>query len=382
MLKVGLIGCGNAGNQVLQEALKTYPDMKLVAINSSENDLSTLPDAITKITIGDGKGCGKNRMEAKKSLASQVLELVRNKEFIEFMSDLELAFVISSTGGGTGSGMSLVFTNVIAKTFPSTYTIPVGILPTINEAESTQVNTLEYLTELYKSLDNKTTYMLYDNEKLKELPPNKMLPEVNRRIVEDINVLRCFYNKSTQFDSIDEKDALTVIRTPKRLMVASVYDVKEKDLDEMSLEERLMDSIKRGIHAEIQGDKIVNRTGIILNISESVLNTFSIQLPLIRSFLGDPIEEFKHIYVNEDKKLPNNAFLIISGLSPINDRIAKINDRITEIQEAQKRQEDDDELDDDLINSVNSKRVYSEEKTEIEQVDIQGIFSNFGLNLK
>ena len=298
------------------------------------------------------------------------------------MSDLELAFVISSTGGGTGSGMSLVFTNVIAKTFPSTYTIPVGILPTINEAESTQVNTLEYLTELYKSLDNKTTYMLYDNEKLKELPPNKMLPEVNRRIVEDINVLRCFYNKSTQFDSIDEKDALTVIRTPKRLMVASVYDVKEKDLDEMSLEERLMDSIKRGIHAEIQGDKIVNRTGIILNISESVLNTFSIQLPLIRSFLGDPIEEFKHIYVNEDKKLPNNAFLIISGLSPINDRIAKINDRITEIQEAQKRQEDDDELDDDLINSVNSKRVYSEEKTEIEQVDIQGIFSNFGLNLK
>ena len=382
MLKVGLIGCGNAGNQVLQEALKTYPDMKLVAINSSENDLSTLPDSIMKITIGDGKGCGKNRMEAKKSLASQVLELVRNKEFIEFMSDLELAFVISSTGGGTGSGMSLVFTNVIAKTFPSTYTIPVGILPTINEAESTQVNTLEYLTELYKSLDNKTTYMLYDNEKLKELPPNKMLPEVNRRIVEDINVLRCFYNKSTQFDSIDEKDALTVIRTPKRLMVASVYDVKEKDLDEMSLEERLMDSIKRGIHAEIQGDKIVNRTGIILNISESVLNTFSIQLPLIRSFLGDPIEEFKHIYVNEDKKLPNNAFLIISGLSPINDRIAKINDRITEIQEAQKRQEDDDELDDDLINSVNSKRVYSEEKTEIEQVDIQGIFSNFGLNLK
>ena len=104
MLKVGLIGCGNAGNQVLQEALKTYPDMKLVAINSSENDLSTLPDSITKITIGDGKGCGKNRMEAKKSLASQVLELVRNKEFIEFMSDLELAFVISSTGGGTGSG--------------------------------------------------------------------------------------------------------------------------------------------------------------------------------------------------------------------------------------------------------------------------------------
>ena len=39
MLKVGLIGCGNAGNQVLRDAKISYPDMALVAINSSENDL-------------------------------------------------------------------------------------------------------------------------------------------------------------------------------------------------------------------------------------------------------------------------------------------------------------------------------------------------------
>ena len=382
MLKVGLIGCGNAGNQVLREAKQSYPDMALVAINSSENDLSTLPDDILKIKIGDGKGCGKNRMEAKKSLASEVINLVSSESFKTFIGDLDIAFVISSTGGGTGSGVSLVFSDVLSKVYPSTYIIPVGILPTLKEAESTQVNTLEYLSELYKSMDSKTTYMLYDNEKLKELPPNKMLPAINRSIVEDINVLRCYYNRTTIYDSIDEKDALTVIRSPKRLMVASVYDVKEKDLDEMNLEERLKENLKKGTHVEIQQDKIVNRTGLILNISENVLKDFSVQIPSIIDYIGDPIEEFKHICVNEDRKIPNNAFLIISGLSAVNDRIAKINDRIAEIQEAQKRQEDDDEIDLDIINSVNEKRVYAKNAVEPQQIDIQSLFSKFDVNME
>ena len=382
MLKVGLIGCGNAGNQVLREAKQSYPDMALVAINSSENDLSTLPDDILKIKIGDGKGCGKNRMEAKKSLASEVINLVSSESFKTFICDLDIAFVISSTGGGTGSGVSLVFSDVLSKVYPSTYIIPVGILPTLKEAESTQVNTLEYLSELYKSMDSKTTYMLYDNEKLKELPPNKMLPAINRSIVEDINVLRCYYNRTTIYDSIDEKDALTVIRSPKRLMVASVYDVKEKDLDEMNLEERLKENLKKGTHVEIEQDKIVNRTGLILNISENVLKDFSVQIPSIIDYIGDPIEEFKHICVNEDRKIPNNAFLIISGLSAVNDRIAKINDRIAEIQEAQKRQEDDDEIDLDIINSVNEKRVYAKNAVEPQQIDIQSLFSKFDVNME
>ena len=224
--------------------------------------------------------------------------------------------------------------------------------------------------------------MLYDNEKLKELPPNKMLPAINRSIVEDINVLRCYYNRTTIYDSIDEKDALTVIRSPKRLMVASVYDVKEKDLDEMNLEERLKENLKKGTHVEIQQDKIVNRTGLILNISENVLKDFSVQIPSIIDYIGDPIEEFKHICVNEDRKIPNNAFLIISGLSAVNDRIAKINDRIAEIQEAQKRQEDDDEIDLDIINSVNEKRVYAKNAVEPQQIDIQSLFSKFDVNME
>ena len=66
----------------------------------------------------------------------------------------------------------------------------------------------------------------------------------------------------------------------------------------------------------------------------------------------------------------------------VNDRIAKINDRIAEIQEAQKRQEDDDEIDLDIINSVNEKRVYAKNAVEPQQIDIQSLFSKFDVNME
>ena len=103
---------------------------------------------------------------------------------------------------------------------------------------------------------------------------------------------------------------------------------------------------------------------------------------LVDGYMKRAVAEFKHICVNEDRKIPNNAFLIISGLSAVNDRIAKINDRIAEIQEAQKRQEDDDEIDLDIINSVNEKRVYAKNAVEPQQIDIQSLFSKFDVNME
>lgn len=379
MLQVGLIGCGNAGNQVLVEAMNMCPDIKLYAVNSSDNDLATLPPEIKRTRIGDGKGSGKNRQEAKQFLSQEIIELVKNGDFKSFMADLDLVFVVSSTGGGTGSGVSLVLSQVLKQAYVNQYIIPIGICPTLKEAESTQANTLEYLTELYKVMDSDTTYMLYDNEKFADLPPHKLLPAINKAIVSDVNVLRCYYNATTKYDSIDEKDALTVIRTPKRLMVASVYDCKEKDIEEQSLEDRLKENIIKGAHVEIQKDHIVNRTGIILNVSENVLNDFNVQIPTIRSYLGDPVEEFKHLVVNMDRKLPNNAFLIISGMTSVNDRIAKIKDRIEEIQEAQKQQEDESELDSDLVAAVNGKRTYVNDDGDNKPIDIMGIFNSFGV---
>ena len=385
MLKVGVIGCGNCGNQVTVSVTKLMQDIPVLAINSSSTDLSTLPTSIPRRLIGDGKGSGKNRDESKAFLSQEIMKLLADEEFKSFLLELDVVFIVSSTGGGTGSGISLLLTSIIRKTVPSVYTIPVGIMPSIKKegGESTHANSLEYLTELYEVLGNDVTYMLYDNDKFAKYGTVVMMEKINETIANDINVLRCHYNFPTKYASIDERDMLNIIRTPGRLFVAALYDVKEKDLDDESIEDKLINEIKTNGHVELQRDLIVNRSGIIVQMSEHVLSQFNTHVEKVQGFVGSPIEEFEHIYVNEDRKLPNNVFLILAGLSKVNDRIRKANDRIIEIQEARKQQEDDSELDTDLIGSVRESKSYHKENIDTnESNDLAGIFKDFGVKLK
>ena len=382
MLKVGVIGCGNGGNQVTVWSKKLMEDVPVLAINSSENDLNTLPDEIPKKIIGDGKGSGKNRSESKEFLSKTIMELLSDTEFKNFVKELDIVFIISTTGGGTGSGIALVLTGIIQKAFPKVHVIPVGIMPSLKrDGESTQTNSLEYLSELYNVLGPNTTYMLYDNDKFAKEDSVTMMERVNMSIANDINVLRCNYNLATKYASIDEKDMLNIIRTPGRLFVASLVDVKEKDLDDTTIEEKVITEIKSNAHVELQRDMIVSRSGIIVNLSSQLLSNFNTHMETVQGFVGSPVEEFEHIYVNEDRKLPNNVFYILAGLTKVNDRIRKTNDRIMEIEEARKQKEDELELDSTLIDAVNSTRAYQKTVSD-KSFDVKDIFKDFGVNIQ
>ena len=386
MLKVGIIGCGNAGNQVCALCAKKYPDIPVVAINCSEKDMQTLPNTIRKVSIGDGKGAGKNREEAKNFLQNSIMEFLSDEDIKKFLTSLDIVFIVSSTGGGTGSGISLLLNSIITNVYKDSdypvFPISVGILPTISEALSTQANSLGYLTDLYESLED-PTYMLYDNDKYAKMSTADTLKTVNERVVEDINVLRGYYNAATPLNSIDERDAMTLIATPGRLAIASLYDVKEKDCDDdATLEDKLLAELNKNAHAEIQLDGIINRAGVISNLSKEMLAKFDTHVKKIQGIVGYPIEEFEHTVVNEDRKLPNNVFYIAAGLSDVNDRIIKIKDRINEISEAQKKKADDTELDKDVLKAINAKRVYrtsptAEKPEQKTAVDIAGIFNKF-----
>ena len=150
MLVSGVIGIGNAGSQVA--SLAVSEQMDAVVINSSENDLSTIPDNVIKFPLGDLRGAGKNREEAKKFLKDSIKKILQTDEFVEFMDKKDVIFVVSSTGGGTGSGISPILTQILKKMFPDSYVILVGILPTLDEAYSTQINTLESVSYTHLTL--------------------------------------------------------------------------------------------------------------------------------------------------------------------------------------------------------------------------------------
>jgi len=379
MLEVGIIGLGNTGNQVAALA-KEKLGIPVVAINSSEKDLETVPNNIPKKLISDkdglSAGAGKDRNLAKSYLKDSITNLLKDQEMIDMISPLDVVFVVSSTGGGTGSGTAPLLANILEATFADTKVIMIGVLPVNNEALSAHVNTLEYLNELYKVMDNQT-YMLYDNDKCAGMPSYKLLEKVNNEIVKDIDVLRCTYNFTTKLDSIDDRDAKRLISFPGRIVVSRVEDFKEKDTDNMSIEDMLIDNIKKNCHVDAQRDKKIMASGIITNLSQALTEEFDNNIPKVRDFTGDPIHAFNHIYVNDDRKMPNNVYLIMSGLTPVNDKINLISDRIEEIEARQKTLEADDALSAVELNALSSKISDKTKTSDATTVDLKDIFSKF-----
>lgn len=379
MLEVGIIGLGNTGNQVAALA-KEKLGIPVVAINSSEKDLETVPNNIPKKLISDkdglSAGAGKDRNLAKSYLKDSITNLLKDQEMIDMISQLDVAFVISSTGGGTGSGTAPLLANILEATFADTKVIMIGVLPVNNEALSAHVNTLEYLNELYKVMENQT-YMLYDNDKCSGMPSYKLLEKVNNEIVKDIDVLRCTYNFTTKLDSIDDRDAKRLISFPGRIVVSRVEDFKEKDTDNMSIEDMLIDNIKKNCHVDAQRDKKIMASGIITNLSQALTEEFDNNIPKVRDFMGDPIHAFNHIYVNEDRKMPNNVYLIMSGLTPVNDKINIISDRIEEIESRQKTLESDDALSSVELGALSSKISDKNKVSDATTVDLKGLFEKF-----
>ena len=225
-------------------------------------------------------------------------------------------------------------------------------------------------------MDNQT-YMLYDNDKCAGMPSYKLLEKVNNEIVKDIDVLRCTYNFTTKLDSIDDRDAKRLISFPGRIVVSRVEDFKEKDTDNMSIEDMLIDNIKKNCHVDAQRDKKIMASGIITNLSQALTEEFDNNIPKVRDFTGDPIHAFNHIYVNDDRKMPNNVYLIMSGLTPVNDKINLISDRIEEIEARQKTLEADDALSAVELNALSSKISDKTKTSDATTVDLKDIFSKF-----
>ena len=383
MLSVGIIGIGNTGNQIAALAMKKL-NIPVIAINSSQKDLETVPDGVPRRLIGGdngiSQGAGKNRGLAKSYLKKSIMSFLKEEKVQEFMFSLDVLFVVSSTGGGTGSGTAPLFTGIINSTFSDLKTILVGVCPVNSEALSAHVNTLEYFDEMYKSLP-KQTYMLYDNDKLADLPSYQIMEKVNEEVVEDIDVLRCKYNLTTRYDSIDEEDMKRLISFPGRIMVCRLENLKEKDCENVSIEDMLITNIKRNCHVESQRDKKVIASGIITNLSDTLTESFDNHLPKVREFVGEPIHDFNHIYINQERSLPNNVFLILSGLTAVNDKIHKIDDRVKEIQEKEKEMEENamNEIEiASLSQAVSSNDINLHKSEDAKEIDLNDVFAQFG----
>lgn len=389
MFNIGIIGVGNAGGQNAALAAERL-GVDALCLNSSQKDLDTLGNNVTKILIGDSKGAGKNRDEAKlfvkNSLRSMIADDRVKKFFVggENGEAKDFVFVISSTGGGTGSGAAPLLTEILKSIYTDVNFIIIGILPSINEAMSAQVNTLEYFKELYETSSG-VPYMVYDNEKMCDKAVNVMMEGINAAIVDDIDILRGSHQISTKYSAIDEKDMTSILTTAGRIVIAGAKNIKEKMLDKTSIDELIIEDFKSNAHAETNRDKVVHRLGIISVLDNRCSEKFDGQVQAVQEFVGTPVETFQHFAIKDDNNsgLPNDVIVIASGLSKLDDRIDRIKERIDEINAAmdaaKSRTGGLDDIDIDALNSRKHAGDNKPARNPDEKADVSAILNRFGV---
>lgn len=388
MFNIGIIGVGNAGGQNAALAAERL-GVEALCLNSSQKDLDTLDNHVTKILIGDSKGAGKNRDEAKQFVKKSLKSIINDDAVKEFFNSeqkgaKDFVFVISSTGGGTGSGAAPLITEILMSIYPDVKFILVGILPSISEAMSAQVNTLEYFKELYETSSG-VPYMIYDNEKMSDKAVNIMMETINKAIVDDIDILRGSHQISTKYSAIDEKDMTSILTTAGRIVIAGAKNIKEKMLDKTSIDELIIEDFKNNAHAETNRDKIVHRLGIISVLDNRCAEHFDGQMQKVQEFIGTPVETFQHFAIKDDNSGMNNDVIVVaSGLSRLDDRIDRIKDRIDEINaamEAAKHRQDG--LNGIDIDALNSKKHAGDSKSPVSDgklTDVSSILAKFGVD--
>lgn len=327
MLKVCIVGLGNCGNQIAELA-KVTKNIDGVAINSSQNDLVNVK-SIPTVLVGDEKGAGKERIAAKKFVKSAINKILDNNNFDDLVSHQDVIFVVSSIGGGTGSGMTPMVTDILSRKYSAKTFVVVEVYPPIKESIGAQQNSMEYLNEIKNFLPN-VTYMCYDNNKYANLTTSEMMKRVNSEIVEAIDILRGQYLYPTPFNSIDEKDMLKILSTPGRLAVYNVDGFNEKSLDEKTICERMVEVIRHeSSNVELEKDGFVKRFGAITNISPKINDKYYPGTnDALCAAIGEPVESFEHNYINQDADDSNKYAVIFSGLSIPDDRLSKIVQRI------------------------------------------------------
>lgn len=376
MLRVSVIGIGNAGGQVADLAAENS-DIKAVAINASENDLNAIHN-IPAILVGDKRGAGKDRKTAKEFIRKAAKIVLEKEELKGILNDADVLFVVSSTGGGTGSGMNPLLSDLLSKVYPGVKVILIGILPKLSDSIASQQNTIEFLQEI--NGNEGLTYSLYDNETV-EGPLNTVLETVNKTIVEDITAVTGVYQTETNLSSIDERDELKILNTTGRLVLANVRNLREKDVDRVSIEEHLVGALKTNTQAELETDRIVKRRGVIARMNSTLFKSFDPNLPKVKSAFGEPLEAFEHTVV--DESATSLVYLLMAGLSMPDDRIIKIQQRIEEATAALSKKKESSVLDNmstTVIQELRQEEVQedtsSQDATTVDMDDIMSRYFN------
>lgn len=297
---IGIIAVGQAGGNIAH--LLEQKGFEALYINSSSGDLGTInTNKQNKYHISNGIGCAKDRLASKKLMKDDINSII---EFIKSrFENKKVIFVTFSTGGGTGSGASIILASMLIKILNKKVGL-ITILPSKKDTLQAHLNCYECFSEIAK-LENLGATFVIDNNK------NSNKKMINERFVKLFDNIFEFEKYESEKGNIDISEMLKLLTTKGMSIISEV----EKEVGLLKLFQKIKEN---DIFAPLQNDGKVAYLGL------STKQKFNKE-DFIKE-IGKYIDKFQNY--NKDY-----SFLIISGLSfPIN-RIIEIKQKVIEEQE-------------------------------------------------
>lgn len=326
-MKIKVLGIGAGGNKaainLLERGILDETDVKL--LNTTFDDI---PDEYknnkSNLAIqfsSELGGCGKEPSEGYKAIVNAVQ--TKKIDLASFINeDTQCVCLVTSTEGGTGCGA----TPIIAKYYLA-MNLPVHIFALIGFNDDIRgiKNTLKF----FKNLDSNITLHTIKNTEFLDYTGNHLKAEeaANEEFANEIDIL-IGSKMIPSVQNIDPKDMYKLVTTPGYMHIShiSLAGVKNQEAFNKAVQEAF-DNIKC-----FDFDKSAKRLGVIINGSEKIQDAVDHNFEVIKRYIGEPYENFRHIQNSEYDK-SEWMDIIISGMNFPEKAIVDLNNLYKEVKD-------------------------------------------------
>ena len=341
--KIGIICIGQAGGNL--GFLLKNENFDVCFINSSKGDLDTLNvDDSKKYHITNGLGCAKDRTTAKQIAKKDFCNI--NEFLNKSLGEKDFYYIVFSTGGGTGSGISPVLADILTTHFNKKVGL-ITILPSNKDTLQAHINAYECVQEISNLKNICSTFIIDNNQKYNIL-------HINEKFVKLFNKIFDYKKYETNKGNIDEAEVLKLLETRGMINIATCEN------DETT--SKLIENIKNDIFAPLENDGKIKYLGLSKGIK--------FDEDLFNKEIGKYLDKFENI--NKEYTLA-----ILSGLTLPFKRVKDMKDKIVAEKEIILSFEKQNQKQLEDIDFLTKKDVIDEPNIEKEKINVNDLFAQY-----
>lgn len=328
-LNIGFVGVGQCGGNIANAFSKL--GYLAIAINTSQTDvrLSHIKDNNCLVINSKTNGAGKNPEIGRLALEDHIDEVVHLTK--QVFSNTDMIYVCAGLGGGTGSGMASLISEVLMD-----MGFDVGLIITIPskmECPKAKIVALNAFEEISSIEDIKSVFVI-DNSKTSNLP-SQMGIKTKYNILNDNMAMKFdYFNASCILPSdpsFDPRDLKTLLETRGSAIISSINIDDIANLKDVAyLAQMGHKALKDSIFAD-SDTQAAKGCAFLIELPTGGNNYLTEDaLYQLQEEFGTPFETFVGLYEKKDRTKEVSLSILLTGLPFPFDQFNKLQSQVEE----------------------------------------------------